>query len=36
MASDGSYAGAMGSEEDMQYLIDGLHYRADEAANMDW
>jgi hypothetical protein len=36
MASDGRYAAAMCSDEDMQSLVDELSYRSDQAANMDW
>jgi hypothetical protein len=36
MASDGRYASAMRSDEDMQALIDELHYLANQVANMDW
>jgi hypothetical protein len=35
-ASDGRYASAMRSDDDMQSLVDELHYFSDQAANMDW
>jgi hypothetical protein len=34
-ASDGRYASAMRSDDDMQSLVDELHYFSDQAANMD-
>ena len=36
MASDGRYAAAIRSVEDMESLIDYLNYQFDQAANMDW
>lgn len=36
MASDGTYENAMSSDEEMEELVDRLHYFADQAANMDW
>lgn len=36
MATDGKYQSAMQSLEDMEHLIDYLHYSFDVAANMDW
>jgi len=36
MASDGSYAAAMRSTEDMNELVEDLSRRFDDAANMDW
>jgi hypothetical protein len=36
MAADGSYKNAMQSVEDMDHLIEYLHYSFDMAANMDW
>lgn len=36
MASDGTYARAMSSVEDMEAFIDHLTHRFDQAANMDW
>jgi hypothetical protein len=36
MASDGTYARAMSSTDEMQSLVDGLNEAWDQAANMDW
>ena len=36
MASDGRYAAAMASAEDMKVLVDRLMKQSDAAANMDW
>jgi hypothetical protein len=36
MASDGRYAAAMASVEDMKVLVDHLMKQSDAAANMDW
>lgn len=35
-ASNGTYANAMSSEEDMENFIEGLTHEMDNAANMDW
>jgi hypothetical protein len=35
-ASDGTYAGAMSSEEDMENFVESLTHQMDDAANMDW
>ena len=35
-ASDGTYADAMSSEEDMEHFIEFLTHEMDNAANMDW
>jgi lysophospholipid acyltransferase (LPLAT)-like uncharacterized protein len=35
-AADGTYQKAMCSEEAMAQFVEGLEYRFDQAANMDW
>lgn len=35
-AADGTYQRAMDSEETMAQFVEGLEYRFDQAANMDW
>jgi hypothetical protein len=36
MAKDGTYRSAMSSHEDMESVVEHLHYQFDLAANMDW
>ncbi|HHQ4541227.1 hypothetical protein [Aeromonas veronii] len=36
MASDGQYASAMSSIEDMESLVEHLSWQFDQSANMDW
>jgi hypothetical protein len=36
MASDGTYAAAMATVNDMNVLVDRLARESDAAANMDW
>lgn len=35
-ASDGTYAAAMSSRDDMENFVEGLTHQIDNAANMDW